>query len=159
MKGKLALSAPAGPFTLTARADRIDIGQGGLVITDYKTGAGVQNLATRATEGRAPQLPLEAAIAAAGGFAGVPAGAGEGSAIHLDVGRRAAGAGHRARADDVARWRDDGAARLEAPRGRVRPARRRPIARCAGRSSTTTTMTTRIWLAWPSGQAETEEED
>ena len=75
VKGKLALSAPAGPFSLTARADRIDIGQGGLIITDYKTAQGVQSLATRATEGRAPQLPLEAAIAAAGGFDGVPAGA------------------------------------------------------------------------------------
>ena len=34
---------PAGPFTLTARADRIDVGDGGLVITDYKTGANIKD--------------------------------------------------------------------------------------------------------------------
>ncbi len=36
--GSLIVSAPAGPFTLTARADRIDVMADGLVITDYKTG-------------------------------------------------------------------------------------------------------------------------
>jgi ATP-dependent helicase/nuclease subunit B len=71
--GKLVLDAPAGPFTLTARADRIDLGQAGLVITDYKSGQNLDGLAKRAVEGEAPQLPLEAAIAAAGGFAEVPA--------------------------------------------------------------------------------------
>lgn len=75
VKGKLVLDAPAGPFNLTARADRIDCCPTGLIITDYKTAQGVTTLATRAVEGRAPQLPLEAAIAAAGGFDGVPAGA------------------------------------------------------------------------------------
>jgi ATP-dependent helicase/nuclease subunit B len=74
VKGKLRLDAPAGPFDLTARADRIDICPAGLVITDYKTAQGVSSLATRAAEGQAPQLPLEAAIAAAGGFEAVPAG-------------------------------------------------------------------------------------
>jgi ATP-dependent helicase/nuclease subunit B len=72
--GKLVLAGPAGPFTLTARADRIDLGASGLVITDYKTSQNLDNLASRALDGQAPQLPLEAAIAAAGGFAGVPAG-------------------------------------------------------------------------------------
>jgi ATP-dependent helicase/nuclease subunit B len=70
--GKLVLEAPAGPFTLTVRADRIDVGEGGLVITDYKSGQSLDSLKSRATAGRAPQLPLEAAIAAAGGFADVP---------------------------------------------------------------------------------------
>ncbi len=70
--GQLVFESPGGPFTLTARADRIDIGSRGLVITDYKTGAPPS--AKRVNEGRAPQLPLEAAIAVAGGFAGVPAG-------------------------------------------------------------------------------------
>ena len=46
---------------------------GGLVITDYKTGGDIKDLAGRAVQGEAPQLPLEAAIAAAGGFTGVPA--------------------------------------------------------------------------------------
>jgi ATP-dependent helicase/nuclease subunit B len=71
--GKLVLAAPAGPFTLTARADRIDIGTCGLVITDYKSGQNLEGLASRAVDGGAPQLPLEAAVAAAGGFANVPA--------------------------------------------------------------------------------------
>ena len=53
----------AGPFTLTARADRIDVGKAGLVITDYKTGGNIKELASRARQGEAPQLPLEAAIA------------------------------------------------------------------------------------------------
>jgi ATP-dependent helicase/nuclease subunit B len=74
-EGRLVLAGPAGAFTLTARADRIDVGAGGLVITDYKSGQSLDGLAGRAVEGRAPQLPLEAAIAAAGGFARVPAGA------------------------------------------------------------------------------------
>jgi ATP-dependent helicase/nuclease subunit B len=69
----MVLAAPAGPFTLTARADRVDVGAGRLVITDYKSSQNLDGLASRAAEGGAPQLPLEAAIAAAGGFAGVPA--------------------------------------------------------------------------------------
>jgi len=72
LSGDLRLSGPAGPFTLTAKADRIDRDRaGGLSLVDYKTGAlpgpGEVEL------GFSPQLPLEAAIAEAGGFAGVPA--------------------------------------------------------------------------------------
>ena len=72
--GKMVLAGPAGPFTLTARADRIDVGNGGLIVTDYKSGQNLQNLASKAAGGEAPQLPLEAAIAAANGFANVPPG-------------------------------------------------------------------------------------
>ncbi len=72
--GKMVLAGPAGPFTLTARADRIDVGNGGLVVTDYKSGQNLQNLASKAAGSEAPQLPLEAAIAAANGFANVPPG-------------------------------------------------------------------------------------
>jgi ATP-dependent helicase/nuclease subunit B len=69
--GKLVVPARAGPFTLTARADRIDQREDGLVITDYKTG-GVPSDA-RIAQGLAPQLPLEAAIARGeAGFAGIP---------------------------------------------------------------------------------------
>jgi ATP-dependent helicase/nuclease subunit B len=74
VEGKLVLAGPGGPFTLTARADRIDAGRAGLVITDYKTKQNLQQLASRAATGEAPQLPLEAAIAAANGFAEVPRG-------------------------------------------------------------------------------------
>lgn len=61
VKGSLVIEAPAGPFTLTARADRIDEATGGLIITDYKTGAIPNGKAVETN--RAPQLPLEAAIA------------------------------------------------------------------------------------------------
>jgi ATP-dependent helicase/nuclease subunit B len=73
LDGALVLAAPGGPFTLKARADRIDVGAGFLIITDYKTSASLEALVRNAKAGRAPQLALEAAIAAAGGFPGVPA--------------------------------------------------------------------------------------
>ncbi len=74
--GRLVLAGPAGPFELTAKADRIDRdnsadGAGRLVIIDYKTG--LPPSASDVALGFAPQLPLEAAIARAGGFEGVPA--------------------------------------------------------------------------------------
>ena len=61
ISGSLILNAPGGAFSLTARADRIDDGDAGLVITDYKTGAIPSE--KQVLSGRAPQLPLEAAIA------------------------------------------------------------------------------------------------
>lgn len=71
VSGSLVLAAPAGPFELRARADRIDMAPEGLVISDYKTG---RIPSTREVEsGLAPQLPLEAAIAQAGMFPGVTA--------------------------------------------------------------------------------------
>jgi ATP-dependent helicase/nuclease subunit B len=72
LDGALVLAAPGGPFTLKARADRIDVGAGVLIITDYKTSASLETLVRNAKAGRAPQLALEAAIAVAGGFAGIP---------------------------------------------------------------------------------------
>jgi ATP-dependent helicase/nuclease subunit B len=55
------------PFTLTARADRIDsFRDGTLAIIDYKTGQ--PPMQGDIALGYAPQLPLEAAIALAGGF-------------------------------------------------------------------------------------------
>jgi ATP-dependent helicase/nuclease subunit B len=68
--GRLIIPAPAGPFQLTARADRIDVQPESLTITDYKTGAFPPDKSVK--EGWAPQLPLEAAIAAANLFDGVP---------------------------------------------------------------------------------------
>ncbi len=71
--GRLEIAAPGGTFTVTAKADRIDRqADGKLVLIDYKTGA--LPSAREVETGFAPQLPLEGAIAVAGGFAGVPAG-------------------------------------------------------------------------------------
>ncbi len=70
--GEMAIQAPAGPFTLTATADRIDLTTDGRVaIIDYKTGT----LPTKSDieAGVAPQLPLEAAILETGGFETVAA--------------------------------------------------------------------------------------
>jgi ATP-dependent helicase/nuclease subunit B len=66
--GRLALDG----FTLTAKADRLDRRPDGtIVLIDYKTGRppSPEDVA----KGLAPQLTLEAAIAEAGGFRGVPA--------------------------------------------------------------------------------------
>lgn len=72
LRGSIDLSGPAGPFELTAKADRVDRWRdGGLVLIDYKTGS----LPSRGDValGFSPQLPLEALIAEAGGFAGIAA--------------------------------------------------------------------------------------
>lgn len=65
--GRTRLEGPAGPFVLTAKADRIDLlADGGWEIIDYKTGRPPSEKAIVA--GYAPQLPLEAVIALDGGF-------------------------------------------------------------------------------------------
>jgi ATP-dependent helicase/nuclease subunit B len=74
VEGSLVLPVGKHPFTLTARADRIDVGKKGIVIIDYKSGGSIESLARRAMTGDAPQLALEAAIAAEGGFAGLAKG-------------------------------------------------------------------------------------
>ena len=73
VEGRTELDGPAGPFLLTAKADRIDIlDDGSLSIVDYKTGSlpAVNEVAA----GFSPQLPLEAVIAESGGFEGIEAG-------------------------------------------------------------------------------------
>jgi len=71
-RGEIAIDAPGGRFTLSAKADRIDrLADGTLAIIDYKTGAPPSDPQVQA--GYAPQLPLEAVIAQAGGFPDVPA--------------------------------------------------------------------------------------
>lgn len=68
VEGALALSSTG--FTLTARADRIDVfADGSAIIYDYKTGRPPK--AVHVDNLFAPQLPLEAAIAQHGGFAGL----------------------------------------------------------------------------------------
>lgn len=67
-KGQLTVNAGAGPFVVTARADRIDrLPDGTWEIIDYKTGRVPQPKEMRALF--APQLLLEAAIAQHGTFA------------------------------------------------------------------------------------------
>jgi ATP-dependent helicase/nuclease subunit B len=68
ISGSLVLAPTLEPFTLTARADRIDDKGSAVVITDYKTGAIPKQ--DWVLDGRSPQLPLEAAIAL--GEAGFP---------------------------------------------------------------------------------------
>jgi ATP-dependent helicase/nuclease subunit B len=74
-EGSLTLPAHGGPFTLTAKADRIDrLAAGGFLLVDYKTGSLPSKKEISA--GFAPQLPLEGAILRDGSFAsaaGVPA--------------------------------------------------------------------------------------
>lgn len=70
--GRLDLQLSRGGFTLTCRADRIDLlNDGGLRIIDYKTGA-PPSFKEQARNFSA-QLLLEAHVAAAGGFAGLAA--------------------------------------------------------------------------------------
>ena len=73
-RGRRAVDGLAQPFAVTAKADRLDrTPDGRFAIYDYKSGD-----APSAAEAEAfhLQLPLEAAIAAAGGFEGLPAGPG-----------------------------------------------------------------------------------
>ena len=71
--GRMVINGPAGPFTLTARADRIDQRDDiGLAVMDYKTGLAPS--AAQVEKQFAPQLPLEAAIAQFGGFEKLNAG-------------------------------------------------------------------------------------
>jgi ATP-dependent helicase/nuclease subunit B len=74
-KGSLIVPAPGGPFTLTAKADRIDrLAAGGFLLVDYKTGSLPSKKEVK--WGFSPQLPLEAAILRDGSFgaiAGAPA--------------------------------------------------------------------------------------
>ncbi len=83
--GRLELTVSDGSrFTLTARADRIEIlAEGGAAIIDYKTG--VPPGPREVQVGFSPQLTLEAAILAMGGFAGVPAALAV-EAIYLKLG-------------------------------------------------------------------------
>lgn len=69
VKGVIAVQTKFGDYEITARADRIDREEAGLVIIDYKTGAPPKKKVVEA--GFAPQLALEAAIAQAGGFDGI----------------------------------------------------------------------------------------
>ena len=65
--GEWRFDAPAGPFTLRGRADRIERrADGNIAILDYKTGTPPTDGAVES--GSAPQLPLEAGMAELGHF-------------------------------------------------------------------------------------------
>lgn len=67
LKGTRTIQAPGGPFTVTARADRIEVtADGHGHILDYKTGKAPSK--KEVATGFSPQLTLTAAILEAGGF-------------------------------------------------------------------------------------------
>jgi len=65
-KGSLTLTIDGRPFTLTAKADRIEVRGGEADILDFKTGSPPKLAQVKA--GFSPQLTLTAAILARGGF-------------------------------------------------------------------------------------------
>jgi RecB family exonuclease len=78
VRGRRALEGLALPFAVTAKADRVDRSLAGdYAIYDYKSGSAPSRTEVAAHH---LQLPLEAAIAAAGGFVGLPAG----PVVHLE---------------------------------------------------------------------------
>ena len=84
--GRLELTAPEGPFVLAGRADRVDeMADGTLAIYDFKSGTPQTERTVFA--GLTPQMTLEAAVAHAGGFPGIAAGASVGDLAWLSVGK------------------------------------------------------------------------
>ncbi len=73
-RGTLQIPIDGRPFTLSARADRIERRKdGSFAILDYKTGAPPSD--KQVSLGLSPQMTLEAAILREGGFAGIAADA------------------------------------------------------------------------------------
>jgi ATP-dependent helicase/nuclease subunit B len=67
VEGRMTIPSLGGDFTVTARADRIELGADGAAVIDFKTGS--TPTAKQVRQGFAPQLTLTAAILADGGFA------------------------------------------------------------------------------------------
>jgi len=111
--GEIELTAPGGPFTLKARADRVEIGRDGrLTIVDYKTGPLPSRTEVRL--GLAPQLVIEAMIAERGGFAKIR-GAEAGLLLYLQLKGSEATPGTELdpAGDDLRRLIDEAAAGVE----------------------------------------------
>ena len=74
-RGERAVMVDGEPFTVTARADRLEEADGVVHVWDYKTG----HAPTRKEidSGLSPQLTLTAAIIAGGGFPGLPSTPGD----------------------------------------------------------------------------------
>ena len=120
-EGAHSFAAPAGRFTVTAKADRIELRGLAADVLDFKTGQAPS--ARQVQSGLSPQLTLTAAILRNGGFAEI--GAVEFGRVDLRAGQR--GPHSRPRGDP--RWarRKRGAGRAGA--GRPDAARRR-LRRC-----------------------------
>ena len=82
----MAFEAPGGPFTVTAKADRIELRGRVADVLDFKTGSAPS--AKQVQRGLSPQLTLTAAILQAGGFADDRAG--RARRAHLRPGQRRA---------------------------------------------------------------------
>jgi ATP-dependent helicase/nuclease subunit B len=65
-RGALTFDAPGGTFTVTAKADRIEVDAHGAAVMDFKTGRPPTQ--KQVLQGFAPQLTLTGAILAGGGF-------------------------------------------------------------------------------------------
>ena len=89
-EGALSIAAPGGAFTVTAKADRIEVDPAGFGhILDYKTGKAPSKKMVET--GFSPQLTLTAAILAGGGFSAIGRAA-PGDLTYLEVtGRKPAG--------------------------------------------------------------------
>jgi ATP-dependent helicase/nuclease subunit B len=89
-EGALSIDAPGGAFTVTAKADRIEVDPAGFGhILDYKTGKAPSKKMVET--GFSPQLTLTAAILAGGGFSTIGR-AEAGDLTYLEVtGRKPAG--------------------------------------------------------------------
>jgi ATP-dependent helicase/nuclease subunit B len=84
--GAMSFEAPAGAFTVTAKADRIELRGAAADVLDFKTGSAPT--AKQVTSGLSPQLTLTAAILAAGGFAEIgPVQPGQLAYIRVSGGR------------------------------------------------------------------------
>jgi ATP-dependent helicase/nuclease subunit B len=84
--GQLTFATGRGDFTLTARADRLEVREdgpqpGGADIIDFKTGGHAS--VKQVLAGFYPQLTLTAAILKRGGFAGIAAGTSVGDMIYV----------------------------------------------------------------------------
>lgn len=70
VRGSFEIELPAGKFTITAKADRVDETKDGKInIIDYKTGKA--RTPKEVSRGYAPQLPIEGLIAQKGGYEGL----------------------------------------------------------------------------------------
>lgn len=86
VQGRFSFEVPAGMFTITAKADRVDETKDGKInIIDYKTGQA--RSPKEVAEGYAPQLPIEGLIAQFGGFDSIPEKDVE-SLIYWQLGRK-----------------------------------------------------------------------